>query len=78
MKIRSGSSSYGDVILTMLGNRVIKGSMPYGENMVTSSDIVYTILGNQVIKGSSSYGDVIATTEGGVMSGAAAAAYLLL
>ena len=47
--------------------------MPYGENLVMDSDIVYTIHGNKVIKGSSSsYGDVIATTEGGVMSGAAA------
>ena len=45
----------------------------YGENLVMDSDIVYTIHGNKVIKGSSSsYGDIIATTEGGVMSGAAA------
>ena len=73
MKIWSGRFSYGDAILTMLWNRVIKWSMPYGENLVMDSDIVYTIHGNRVIKGSSSsYGDVIATTEGGVMSGAAA------
>ena len=40
--------------------------------------VIATVNGNTVREGDSSYGRVIATVEGGEMSGAAAAAFMLM
>lgn len=35
MKVRQGNSSYGDVILTMDGNKVRRGNSSYGDVIMT-------------------------------------------
>ena len=69
--MRMGQSPSGNIILTMDKNRIRRGNSPSGE-------IVMTIDGERIRKGNSPSGTIIATTNGGRMSGAAAAAYLLL
>lgn len=60
-------------MLVTLGadGRVRRGDSSYGP-------VIATVTGNTVREGDSSYGRVIATVEGGEMSGAAAAAFMLL
>jgi hypothetical protein len=72
-KIYRGSSSmFGDVLAHVDGDRVIQGNNMFG-------DVIAKIDGNKVVKGNGFFGDVIATVEnGGRMSAAAAAVYLLL
>jgi hypothetical protein len=71
-KVREGDSSYGHVLVTLgSGGRVHRGDSAYGP-------VIATVTGSSVSEGNSSYGRVIATVDGGEMSGAAAAAFLLL
>ena len=90
-EVRLGDSSYGPVIFTIDGNKIREGDSSYGkvvanvdsEGRVRAGDSAYgkviaTVTGNQVKQGDSAYGKTIATTEGGRMSGAAAASLLLL
>lgn len=89
-QVRRGDSTYGDVIMCFDGNKVRRGDSAYGTIIVTvdgqkvrrgdsfDGTVIATLDGQKVRQGDSSYGTVIATTEGGYMSGAAAAAFLLL
>ena len=56
-QVHRGSSSFGDVILTIVGSRVMAGNSMYGT-------VILTIDGNQIRQGNSMYGDVLATVEG--------------
>lgn len=90
-KVRTGDSSYSSTIFTLDGNKVREGESSYGPVLVTLGadgkvrrgdssygPVIATVIGNTVREGDSSYGRVIATVEGGEMSGAAAAAFMLL
>ncbi len=70
---RGNSSMFGEVLAHVNGDRVISGNNIFGE-------VIAKIDGNHVIKGNALiFGDVIANVEnGGRMSAAAAAVYLLL
>ena len=71
-KIREGNSQYGRVVATADSNgRIHQGNGPYGKTIAT-------VTGNRVREGNSEYGRTIANTDGGRMSGAAAASLLLL
>jgi hypothetical protein len=90
-KVRLGDSSYGPVVFTIDGNKIREGDSSYGPVIATVDDhgrvrqgdsaygkTIATVTGNQVKEGDSTYGKAIATTEGGRMSGAAAASLMLL
>lgn len=89
--VHQGSSSYGPVLYTLDGNQIREGNSSYGKVLATvqpdgriteGSGSYGRTIGNvkdgQVREGSSSYGQVIANTDGGRMSGAAAATHILL
>ena len=73
-KIYSGNStSYSNIICTYESGKIYKG------NSTSYSNIVGTISDGKIYKGNStSYSNIIGTFEGGMMSGAAGAAFLLL
>ena len=90
-KVRLGNSPYGPVVFTLDGNKIREGNSSYGkvianvderglvhEGNSSYSKTIATVSGNQVREGDSPYGKTIANTEGGRMSGAAAASLLLL
>jgi hypothetical protein len=90
-KVHRGDSPYGPVIFTIEGNRIREGDSAYGQvvasvgpnGRVHLGDSPYgktiaTVNGGQVREGDAAYGETIATTEGGQMTGAAAATFLLL
>lgn len=56
-QVHRGNSTFGEVILTIDGSRVIAGNSTYGA-------VILTIDGNQIRRGNSMYGDVMATVEG--------------
>lgn len=56
-KVHRGSSTFGEVILSIDGNRVMAGGSTFGTTILT-------IDGNRIRQGNSAFGDVLATVEG--------------
>ena len=90
-RVRLGGSSYGSVLYILDGNKIREGASPYGnviatvqpDGRVTEGSSSYgrtiaTVKHGKVREGVSSFGEVIANTDGGRMSGAAAATHILL
>lgn len=86
-RVRQGNSSYGNVLYTIDGSQIREGNSTYGKVLATvqsdgriteGSGSIANVKEGAVREGSSSFGQVIANTNGGRMSGAAAATHLLL
>lgn len=70
---KGNSSSYSNLIATYYNGKIYRG------NSTSYSNVVGTISDGKIYRGNSiSYSNLIGSFEGGFMTGAAGAAYLLL
>lgn len=63
--VRRGRDAYGDILLTVVGQRVYKGRNAYGSP-------VLTLDGNTVRRGGQTWGDVVAHLDGELVRGGSA------